>query len=116
MSYPLSSYVNMPSRSLKGLSECYILSAKHGLIPSEKVIEPYDMGLDRGRIVELLPDMVTVLKKYDKVIFFKAGAKAAYDECMKAACDRAGRPLDSFGTGFMGGIGELEGKIEAARG
>ncbi len=40
-------------------SDCdmYILSAKHGLIPSEKVIESYDMGLDRDRIAELLPDM-----------------------------------------------------------
>ena len=96
--------------------DMYILSARHGLIPSEKVIEPYDMWLDRERIAELLPDMVPVLKKYDKVIFFKAGAGAVYDECMKAACDRAGRPLDSFGSGFMSGIGELEGKIEAARG
>ena len=68
--------------------DMYILSAKHGLIPSEKVIEPYDMDLGRGRIAELLPDMVPVLKKYDKVIFFKAGA--AYDECMKAACDGGG--------------------------
>ena len=51
--------------------DMYILSAKHGLIPSEKVVEPYDMDLGRGRIAELLPDMVPVLKKYDKVIFFK---------------------------------------------
>ena len=32
-------------------SDCdmYILSAKHGLIPSEKVIEPYDMGAGQGQ-------------------------------------------------------------------
>ena len=96
---------------------CYILSAKHGLIPSETVIGPYNIdGLDRRIIPGLLADMVPVLKKYDKVIFFKAGVGAAYDECMRVACDRADKPLDSFGDGLMGGIGGLEGKIKAARG
>ena len=34
----------------------------------------------------------------------------------KRPCNRAGIPLDSFGFGFMGDIGKLEGKIRDACG
>ena len=94
----------------------YILSSKYGLLHSEKVIEPYDMVLDRERVRELLPDMIPVLQEYDKVIFFKAGAKKLYTECIEEACEMTGTELDLFGFGFMGGIGDLEGKIRDACG
>lgn len=98
----------------KGDCDMYILSAKHALVHSEKVIEPYNMILEQERIKELLPSMVTVLQKYDKVIFFKAGARSLYENCMKEACNRADVPLDSFGFGFMGDIGKLEEKIRTS--
>ena len=92
--------------------DMYILSARHGLLPSEKVIAPYNQIMDRERAKELLPSMVQVLQEYDRVIYFKAGARGIYEECMKEACAQADRPLDSFGYGFMGGINEMGERIE----
>ena len=92
--------------------DMYILSAKHGLLPSEKIIAPYNQIMDPERAGELLPGMIRVLQGYDRVVYFKAGASGIYEECMREACERAGRPLDSFGYGFMGGIGELGGRLE----
>ena len=91
-------------------------SAEHGLHPSEKVIGPYDRVMDPERMRELLPDMIPVLQEYDEVIFFKAGTRKLYADCMEEACNKAGRPLDSFGFGFMGDIGKLEEKIKDACG
>ena len=96
--------------------DMYILSAEHGLLPSEKVIGPYDRVMDPERMRELLPDMIPVLQEYDEVIFFKAGARKLYADCMEEACSKADRPLDSFGFGFMGDIGKLEEKIKDACG
>ncbi len=96
--------------------DMYILSAEHGLLPSEKVIGPYDRVMDPERMRELLPDMIPVLQEYDEVIFFKAGARKLYADCMEEACNKAGKPLDSFGFGFMGDIGKLEEKIKDACG
>lgn len=95
--------------------DMYILSARHGLLPSEKEIEPYNRIMDGERARELLPGMIRVLQGYDKVIYFKAGARGIYEECVKEACARACRPVDSFGYAFMGGIGELPERIKRAR-
>ena len=94
--------------------DMYILSAKHGLLPSEKVIAPYNRIMDQMRMQELLLDMIPVLQKYDKVIFFNGGARSLYAECIKEACNRADRPLDSFGSKILEGIGDLEAKINDA--
>ena len=66
------------------------------------------------RMRELLPDMIPVLQEYDEVIFFKAGSRKLYADCMEDTCSKAGRALDSLGFGFMGGIGRLEEKIKDA--
>ena len=92
--------------------DMYILSAEHGLLHSEKVIEPYNRLMDPERAKELLPDMISILQKYDEVIFFKAGARKLYEDCMIDACNQAGTSLDSFGFGFMGDIGMLDEKIK----
>ena len=95
--------------------DMYILSARHGLLPSEKVIAPYDQIMDWKRKRELLPSMVEVLQGYDRVVYFKAGASGIYEKCMKEACAQAGKQLDSFGSRNMGGIGELPERIKRAR-
>ena len=56
----------------KGDHDMYILSAEHGLIPAEKIIEPYDRIMDNERCNELLPDVKKIVSQYDIVIFFKA--------------------------------------------
>ena len=66
----------------------YILSAEHGLLPSEKIIGPYDRVMDPERMRELLPDIIPVLQEYDEVIFFKAGARKLYADCMEEACNK----------------------------
>lgn len=91
----------------KGDHDMYILSAEHGLIPAEKIIEPYDRIMDNERCNELLPDVKKIVSQYDIVIFFRAGSRKLYEECLSKACEMAGVKLISFGFGFMGGINDL---------
>lgn len=98
----------------KNNCDMYIFSAKHGLLPSEKVIAPYNQIMTPERCKELLPDMVKVLKKYDCVVYFRGGASKLYEDSMKKACEMAGRPIDSFGFKILGKIGELEARIKKA--
>ena len=55
--------------------DMYILSAEHGLLPAEKIIKPYNRLLDTDRANKLLPKIESTIKKYDKIIYFKAGAR-----------------------------------------
>lgn len=99
----------------KGKEDMYILSAEHGLLPAEKIIKPYNRLLDTHRANKLLPKIESTIKKYDKIIYFKAGARKLYEECLKTACNNMGVKIESFGFGFMGGINELENKISKAK-
>lgn len=84
-----------------------ILSAKHGLLPAEKVTEPYNQVMSKERADELLQSVVEGLKGYDTVIYFKAGARKDYVDLMNEAARRAGVKLVTFGSGNMAGIGDL---------
>ena len=86
----------------------YILSVKHGLLFSEKVVGPYNRVMDESRAKELVPQLVPIVAKYDTVIYFKAGAIELYKKCLEDACEKAGKKMISFGTGFMGGINDLQ--------
>lgn len=99
----------------KGNHDMYILSAEHGLIPAEKVISPYNKIMDEKRCNELIPMVREVIKNYDAIIFFKAGARKLYEQCISKACYESGVKLISFGHGFMGGINDLPKKIEEAK-
>ena len=96
--------------------DMYILSAEHGLLPAEKIIKPYNRLMDETRAKELLPNIESVVKNYDGVIYFKAGARKLYEECLKNACEKNNVKLISFGFGIMGGINELEDKINLVKG
>lgn len=98
----------------KGDHDMYILSAEHGLLPSEKIIEPYNRIIGEQRCQELIPKLKPILENYDAVVFFKAGARNLYEKCLKSACNESNVKLISFGFGFMGGINELEEKINKA--
>lgn len=99
----------------KGGEDMYILSAEHGLLPAEKIIKPYNRLLDPDRIQKLLPKIESTIKKYDKIIYFRAGARKLYEQCLEIACKNTGVRLESFGFGFMGEINELENKISKAK-
>ena len=88
--------------------DMYILSAEHGLLFSEKVIEPYNRIMDESRAEELMPHLIPIVSKYDTVIYFKAGARSIYEQCLGEACKKAGKKMISFGYGFMGDIGSLQ--------
>ena len=88
--------------------DMYILSAEHGLLFSEKVIEPYNRIMDESRVEELVPQLVPIVAKYDTVIYFKAGARGIYEQCLGDACKKAGKKMISFGYSFMGDIGSLQ--------
>ena len=48
----------------------YILSAEHGLLPSEKIIQLYNRIKDEQRSKELISDMVPIRRyAYSPVIF-----------------------------------------------
>ena len=93
--------------------DMYILSAEHGLLFSEKVIKPYNRIMDESRAEELMPQLVPIVTKYDTVIYFKAGARSIYEQCLGEACKKAGKKMISFGYGFMGDIGSLQDIVRA---
>ena len=95
--------------------DMYILSAEHGLLPAEKVIKPYNRLLDEDRVNTLLPKIESIIKGYEKVIYFKAGARKLYEDCLNTACKNMGVEMESFGFGFMGGINELENRISKSK-
>ena len=74
---------------------------------AEKIIEPYNRIMDDARCDELLPEIQKIVEKYDTVIFFKAGARKLYEQCIVKACEMANVRVISFGFGFMGGINDL---------
>ncbi|WP_268544030.1 DUF6884 domain-containing protein [Candidatus Nitrosotenuis cloacae] len=98
----------------KGSHDMFILSAEYGLIPAEKIIAPYNRIMDEKRAQELIPYLKEVIKDYDVIVYFKAGARRLYEQCLEKACQESGVKLVSFGFGFMGGINELDSKIRMA--
>ena len=95
----------------KGNHEMCILSAEHGLLQAEKITVPYNRLMDERRCSELIPQVKKVVKNYDAVVFFKAGARKLYENCISQACSESNVKLISFGSGFMAGINELPEKI-----
>ena len=88
--------------------DMYILSAEHGLLFSEKVVGPYNRVMDGPRAEELVPQLVPIVAKYDTVIYFKAGARGIYKQCLEMACKKADKKMISFGYNLMGGINDLQ--------
>ena len=92
--------------------DMYILSAKYGLVNAHQIIKPYNeiMTPEKARI--LAPQIAKTLKNYKNAIFYKAGARKEYLECMINACKIAKTNLIAIGYGFMGDIGQIPYIIE----
>jgi hypothetical protein len=84
----------------------YILSAKYGLIHSEQVICCYQMVMDEMRANELAPQVADVMRGFDRIVYFKGGARKEYIRCIKLASDLSGVPAILVGYGFMGAFRE----------
>ena len=84
-----------------------ILTAKYGLIDADEIIDPYDEKMDEERAQVLVSKIAKKLRKYDFVIYYKAGASKAYLECMKKACELSEKPLVVCGFKVIGGINDV---------
>ena len=62
-----------------------------------------------------MPKIESTIKGYEKIIYFKAGARKLYEDCLNTACKNMGVQMESFGFGFMGGINELENRINNSK-
>ena len=88
-----------------------ILSSKFGLVDSQTIIEDYEEVLTPERIKILLPQVVDYVKRYDVVIYFKAGASFIYFELIKKASEIAYIPIVYLGYGYMAEINKIPGVI-----
>jgi len=84
-----------------------ILSARYGLVDSEKVIAYYQEVMNSKRAEILLPQVVNYLRKYDVSVYFRTGARAVYYELMKKASRIANKTIICFGSGYMKGINKI---------
>lgn len=88
----------------RGDCDFYILSGKYGLLEHDKVIGPYGDIMTSEKAQQFLPQVIGKVKNYDLIIYFRAGARTAYLDCIKTACKRAGKTLIITGFAHMGGI------------
>lgn len=84
-----------------------ILSTKYGLVDADEVIEPYEETLTKQKTNELIPQIVEKIQSHDCVVYYRGGAGREYFNCIREACERAGKTLISFGCKYMGDINLL---------
>ena len=88
-------------------ADFYILSAEYGLVPAQKIIEPYNTIMTPQRAKELAPKIAETLKGYDVVVFYRAGARKEYLKCIAKACRNAKVKLIVIGYGQIGDINKI---------
>ncbi len=86
----------------------FILSAGYGLISGDEEIEPYEAVMTEERCGELLPTLLSCLKNFDVIVYYRGGARKEYLNCIEKAAELLGKELIVFGYGNMGDIGKLE--------
>ncbi len=89
--------------------DMYILSAKHELLPAEKIIAPYNEIMTKEKAKQFVPIIADKLKNsgYNWVVFFKGGANRNYLYCIQESCKKAKINFVSIGFSFQGDIGLL---------
>jgi len=100
----------------RGPAVFYILSAKHGLIDAEQVIEPYDQKITESRLSELGPQVAKALRGYDRVVYFRGSGGQLYERLLKEVCSISHIPLTCYGHGFNADIGLTEQMVAPLRG
>ena len=84
-----------------------ILSSKYGLVDSQTIIKGYEEILTPERVKLLLPKVVAYIKKYDAIVYFKAGAPFVYFELIKKASEIANIPIVYLGYGYMAEVNKI---------
>jgi len=89
--------------------DMYILSAKHNLLPAEKVITPYNEIMTMKKAKQFVPIIADKLNNegYNWVVFFKGGANLNYLYCIRESCKKAKINFISIGFAFQGDMGQL---------
>jgi len=90
----------------------FILSAGYGLISGDEEIEPYEAIMTEERCRELLPTLLSRLKEFDVIVYYRGGARKEYLNCIERAAELLKKELVVFGYGNMGDIGKLESVIK----
>jgi hypothetical protein len=60
--------------------------------------------MDYQRARELAPQVASLMQNYDSVVYFKAGARQEYADCIRVAAVLSGVLVISVGYAFMGGL------------
>jgi len=93
--------------NLRSGCDMAILSSKYGLVDSQTIIENYEEILMPESAKILLPRVIDYVKRYDVIVYFKAGASALYFELISIAADIALKPIMHFGYAFMGDVNKI---------
>ena len=123
VNYPTKAYQLYKSPRIKAVyhrkdgCDMFILSAKHNLISTEKVIAPYDETMTYEKAKRFIPIISKKLKgnSYDWIIFYRAGSRKEYNHCIQLACKEAKVNFISFGYGFMAEINEIDKVLASIR-
>ncbi len=83
-----------------------ILSAEYGSIDCHTEISSYQRIMSRERALELAPCVANVMNEFDALVYFKAGARSEYSECIKKAGEMSGVSVALLGFGNMGCLHE----------
>ncbi|ADY74148.1 hypothetical protein Dester_1521 [Desulfurobacterium thermolithotrophum DSM 11699] len=90
----------------------FIISAKYGLISADEVIEPYNAVMTDEKCEELKEKILSKLKDFDVIIYYRGGARKTYLDCISEVAKELGKELIVFGYGNMGDIGKLADILE----
>ncbi|USG99381.1 hypothetical protein K1720_07560 [Thermococcus argininiproducens] len=93
----------------------YILSAKYGLVHSEKILKPYDELLTEEKANQLMSQVIEVLNGFDIVIYYKGGARKTYLNLIEKASRALNKTLITFGYANMGDINNIDDIIMTIR-
>ena len=93
----------------------FIISAKYGLVSAEEVIEPYNAVMTDEKCKELKEKMLSKLRDFDIIIYYRGGARKTYLDCISEAAKELEKELIVFGYGNMGDIGKLTDILNSVR-
>lgn len=86
--------------------QMFILSAEYGLVGADEPVKDYERVMDDERARCLATQVSERMTGFDWFVFFKAGARSSYGDCMKMASRMSGMPIALVGFGFMGEISQ----------
>ena len=108
-------YKSARIRHLKKVAEAhgvplFILSARHGLISSDAVIDPYDEVMTEERFEILKPVVISQLRKLKRkglrrILFYRGGARKLYLDLLMASALKLSLNVIYYGSGNMRDIG-----------